>query len=121
MGRRLEKPRNNKTMTESAFFSWLRSSLRRTYMRGWKPANEVAKDNRRAITKGRLKWEYQCKSCKDWFLRKDVQVDHIIECGTLKTFEDLSLFSERLFVEKDGLQILCTECHNRKTHDYKTD
>ena len=38
-------------MTEAAFFGWIRSLLRMRYMRGWKPHNEVAKDNRRAIKK----------------------------------------------------------------------
>ena len=85
-------------MTEAAFFGWIRSLLRMRYMRGWK-------------------WEYQCADCKDWFLRKEVDIDHIVPCGTLKSFKDLSLFCERLFVEKEGLQVLCKVCHKKKTHD----
>ena len=105
-------------MTEAAFFGWIRSLLRMRYMRGWKPHSEVAKENRRAITKkSRAKWEYQCADCNDWFLRKEVDIDHIIPCGTLKSFKDLSLFCERLFVEKEGLQVLCKVCHKKKTHD----
>ena len=88
---RKPKTRNNGSMTEAAFFGWLRSLLRNRYMRGWKPHNEVAKDNRRAITyKSRSKWEYQCADCGDWFLRKEIDIDHINPCGTLKSFEDLS-------------------------------
>jgi 5-methylcytosine-specific restriction endonuclease McrA len=116
------KTRNNGTMTEAAFFGWIRSLLRNRYMRGWKPHNEAAKDNRRPITyKSRSRWEYQCANCNDWFLRKEIDIDHIIPCGTLKSFDDLAVFCNRLFVEKDGLQVLCKPCHKNKTHDKKTD
>ena len=115
------KTRNNASMTEAAFFGWLRSLLRNRYMRGWKPINEVAKDNRRPITyKSRSKWEYQCAYCKNWFLRKEIDIDHIKPCGTLKSFDDLSHFAKKLFVEKQGLQVLCKPCHKNKTHDLKT-
>jgi len=118
---RKPKTRNNGSMTEAAFFGWLRSLLRNRYMRGWKPHNEVAKDNRRAITyKSRSKWEYQCADCGNWFLRKEIDIDHINPCGTLKSFEDLSEFAKRLFVEKDGLQVLCKPCHKHKTYDNET-
>ncbi len=118
---RKRKTRNNGSMTEAAFFGWLRSLLRNRYMRGWKPHNEVAKDNRRAITyKSRSKWEYQCANCGNWFLRKEIDIDHINPCGTLKSFEDLSEFAKKLFVEKDGLQVLCKPCHKSKTYDNET-
>ena len=119
---RSPKTRNNGSMTEAAFFGWIRSLLRNRYMRGWKPHNEVAKHNRRPITyKSRSRWEYQCADCNDWFLRKEIDIDHIIPCGTLKSFDDLAVFCSRLFVEKDGLQVLCKPCHKSKTHDKKTD
>ena len=99
---KVPKTRNNGTMTEAAFFGWIRSLLRNRYMRGWKPHNEAAKDNRRPITyKSRSRWEYQCADCGDWFLRKEIDIDHIIPCGTLKSFDDLAVFCNRLFVEKD--------------------
>jgi len=112
------KTRNNGTMTEAVFFGWLRSLLRNRYMRGWKPHNEIAKDNRRPIQyKSRSKWEYQCASCSKWFLRKEIDVDHIIPCGQLKSFNDISRFCKKLFVEKNGLQLLCKSCHKNKTYD----
>jgi len=47
---------------------------------------------------------------------KEIQVDHVEPCGSLKTFEDLPGFVRRLFCEADGLQVLCkANCHRRKT------
>lgn len=119
MGRIAIKSRNNKTMSESAFFGWIRAGLRRHYMRGWKPSQAVAKENRRTVSRGRMKYEYICNSCQQWFPRTEIQVDHIQECGSLRSWEDLAIFSKRLFVEKEGLQVLCTECHNKKTNEYR--
>ena len=40
---KVEKPFNNNTMSNSAFFGWLRSRLRKMSMQGWKPTLEVKK------------------------------------------------------------------------------
>ena len=109
--------RNAETMTESQFFSWLRSALRRLSIR-WKPRTEFLKEIRRSYTgtNKKIKWEYPCKICKKWFIMKNVEVDHIVPCGSLKSFDDIGGFCDRLFIEKDGYQLLCKECHNMKTH-----
>ena len=62
----------------------------------------------------RRKWSYQCSQCKKLFKGTEVQVDHIEPCGSLKSFDDLAGFAERLFVETDGLQVLCSKCHKEK-------
>jgi 5-methylcytosine-specific restriction endonuclease McrA len=64
----------------------------------------------------RVKWEYQCALCGGWFKGKETQVDHIVPCGTLKSFEDLAPFVRRLFCEADGLQVVCKPCHAEKTN-----
>ncbi len=109
------KPRNNGTMTESAFWSWVRSALRTRSM-FWKPRQEILKENRRAnqSSNKRLKWEFQCNFCKNWFAQKEIEVDHIIECGNFSK-ETAGEFIERLFCEKIGFQILCKNCHKTKT------
>ena len=53
--------------------------------------------------------------CQGWFLDKDTQVDHIEECGSLRSWEDLTPFARRLFVEVDGLNVQCLACHAIKT------
>jgi 5-methylcytosine-specific restriction endonuclease McrA len=58
---------------------------------------------------------YQCASCKQKFKQKDVQVDHVVPAGSLKSFKDLPTFVENLFCSEDGLQVLCMDCHKAKT------
>ncbi len=110
------KTRNAGTMTESAFWSFIRSALRQK-SRWWKPISECKLKARRAY-KGpnkRQKFEYQCKKCKKWFAEKNINVDHIKPAGSLNCAEDLPGFINRLFCEQDNLQVLCTECHDKKT------
>jgi 5-methylcytosine-specific restriction endonuclease McrA len=110
------KVRNAGTMTESAFWSFIRSALRQK-SRWWKPITECKMKARRAY-KGpskRQKFEYQCNSCKAWFPEKQINVDHIKPAGSLNCAADLAGFVERLFCEQDNLQVLCESCHNEKT------
>lgn len=114
------KTRNNGTLTESAFWSFIRSGLRQKSC-WWKPITQCKLNAKRAY-KGpnkRQKFEYQCNACKKWFQEKYVSVDHIIPCGSLNCSADLPGFVDRLFVEVDLLQLLCTTCHNVKTQNEK--
>lgn len=63
----------------------------------------------------RQKFEYHCQECNGWFPQKEVQVDHVIPVGTLKSFDDLPAFCEKLFVGVDKLRRLCLTCHAVKT------
>lgn len=110
------RTRNAGTMTESAFWSFIRSALRQK-SRWWKPITQCKLKARRPY-KGpnkRQKFEYQCKYCEQWFPDKRVNVDHITPAGTLRSAADLPGFVERLFCEIDGLQVLCSKCHDEKT------
>ena len=111
------KTRCSGTMTESQYWSFVRAALR-SKSRRWAPVYEVLKDARRPSKSDnkRLKWEFQCAECKDWFPAKSVSVDHITPCGSLRCGADLPGFVERLLCEKENLQVLCTEnCHKAKT------
>lgn len=116
MGSIKEKPRASGTMTESAFWSFIRSALRQK-SRWWKPIQMVKLKARRKYTgpNKRQKYEYKCNKCKKWFPDKQVNVDHILPVGTLKKLEDLLQFVERLFCEEENLQVLCSTCHDQKT------
>lgn len=120
---KVPRTRNNNTLTEAAFWGFIRSTLRNA-SRWWKPIAQCKADSKRAYkgTKKLQKWEYQCNHCKDWFMEKEIAVDHKIEAGSLTCGDDLKGFVERLFVEVDGLQILCNKrldgkesCHKKKT------
>ena len=113
------KPRCSNTMTESSFWSFIRSALRQK-SRWWKPITEC-KLNAKRLYKGpnkRQKFEYKCNECNLYFPDKMINVDHIIPAGSLNCAADLPGFVERLFCEVDNLQVLCSQCHDLKT---KTD
>jgi 5-methylcytosine-specific restriction endonuclease McrA len=110
------KTRCDGTMSEAAFWSFIRSALRQK-SRWWKPIS-VCKMNARRPYKGvnkRQKYEYQCKKCKAWHPEKNINVDHVHPVGTLKSANDLPFFVENLFCEIDNLQVLCSDCHDAKT------
>jgi hypothetical protein len=113
---RINKTRNAGTMSEAAFWSMIRSALRKRSMY-WKPINLYKNSKRRNYVgeNKRQKFEYECDDCHNWFSAKEVQVDHIIECGSLKCSEDLQGFVDRLFTET-GFKLLCLKCHKNKTY-----
>ena len=117
---RTPKTRNAGTMTESAFWSFIRSALRQK-SRWWKPITQCKHQSRRKYNgpNKRQKFEYQCASCKNFFPEKKGNVDHIIPAGSLNKAGDLPGFVERLFCEIDNLQVLCTTCHDLKTKNDK--
>lgn len=113
------KSRNNGTMTESQYWGKVRSILRKGFMY-WKPMS-VALEKASRPYKGsnkRQKKEYKCAKCNKWFKRTEVDIDHIIEVGSLKNSKDLAQFLENLTPEDPKrFQILCKPCHKQKTND----
>lgn len=85
-------------------------------MRRWPPKWEVLKNARigKKLNKktGRKALHYRCAVCGKEFVQSRVQVDHILPIGSCKTWDE---FIEKLFCEKDNLQVLCKSCHKRKT------
>ena len=117
-----ERLRNGGKMTESEYFSKIRSSLRKGFM-FWHPMMlALQKASRPYVGSNKLqKKEYKCSICEDWFKRTDIHIDHIIECGSLKTYDDIVPFIKRLTIEDiDAFQILCKPCHLKKTKDERT-
>lgn len=115
------KTRNGGTMTESQYFSKIRSSLRNgfRYFVPMQMALNKASRPSKSLNK-RLKREYQCAKCKEWFPRKEVEIDHIVECGSLKCYEDIVPFLQRLTNEDvNAYQILCKPHHLVKTGEEK--
>lgn len=118
MVKKIKNPRVARTRaggewTESQYWQFLRAALRQAAQR-YPPvvrqALERVKRRSQNEANKRLKWEYPCAACGLWFARKLVRVDHIVPCGSLKSYEDLPGFAARLFCEPDGLRVLCIDC-----------
>jgi hypothetical protein len=118
------RTRNANTLTESEYFGKIRSGLRKTFMY-WKPMMIALKNASRPsqnLENKRLKTEYQCNDCKGWFGRKQVQIDHKIDCGSLTCYEDIVPFIQRLTIEDDkGFSCLCKDCHQIKTNQTRNE
>lgn len=88
----------------------------------WKPMQmALEKASRPSQSKNKaLKKEYLCKECVGWFPRKEVHIDHIEECGSLRGFDDIQGFIERLTIEDvNGFAVLCKPCHYKKSKETK--
>ena len=115
------KTRNLNTMTEAAYWSMLRSMLRRGF-RYWKPIKAVKDAAKRPYIgpNKRRRFSYECAECHTMFPEKEVAVDHIVPVGSLKCYDDLVPFIQRLAVEDTSqLQVLCKDCHQAKTNAEK--
>ena len=110
MGRTVEKTRCNGTWSEARFFGFIRSALRSAFMRR-APKHEAKRLSKLAYN------QYECAECKGVFANKEVEVDHLVPAGSLKTYDDLPGFVERMFCEADGFQVLCKPCHQAKTNE----
>ena len=102
------------------FFTWLRSTLRaasRRYPTLYKALAAAKRPYKGPNT--RQKVEYVCAMCKQGFPAKEVSIDHIIDAGSLKCWEDLQGFSQRLFCSLEELQVLCKKCHDSKSYSTK--
>jgi len=62
----------------------------------------------------RMKYLYVCGDCQGAFPSTQCAVHHIVECGTLTSFEDLPEFVRKLFCNSEGLILLCDTCHDKR-------
>lgn len=110
-----EKVRNGSRWTEARFKGFITSALRNAFRR-WQPKSDVLGDAFTRVKKnkasGRQAKHYRCAKCRRDFPQKQVQVDHKEPIGT---FQSWDVFVEKLFCEKENLQVLCKPCHNKKT------
>lgn len=110
------------TWTKSRYFSFIRSALRRAWTRypvKFKVLNEASRPYVGPDT--RRKKEFKCAICEEWYPPKEVEVDHITPCGSLKDYDDLPRFVKTLFCEEDNLQVLCKSCHHTVTQEQKNE
>lgn len=92
-------------------FSKMRSALRKIWM--------YSPQRRQALADVKMSdGMYLCLLCKKPQEKWAMDVDHIIECGSLKSLDDIRGFVDRLFNGK--LQAICKICHLGKRKKKET-
>jgi hypothetical protein len=118
-----EKTRAGNLWTEAKFMGFLKGAIRGATRR-WPPKTQALKDA--WVERG----VYRCAGYKRMHHDvpvsvkvgtkrvRNVAVDHInpVVCP-VAGFTSWDELIDRMFVEADGFQVLCTECHKKKTGD----
>lgn len=93
------------TKTKAQFFGQFRSAIRKIWL--------FSAIRREALKRAKIApGRYQCAHCKESFKSTEIEVDHLVPCGSLREFEDFSPFISKMFQEDISLlQILCKGCH----------
>ena len=106
--------------TEAARFSFIKSAIRKASMR-YPPKYEVlnaAKVGKRINPKsGKMAEHYKCAACGQDSPASSVAVDHILPIVDVTGFSGWGEVVERLFCPPEGLQVLCLECHKKKSQE----
>lgn len=118
---KVPRTRNGKTWTEAEYFNRIANALRKAFA-AWVPAKRDAinavRRNSQSTVHTRIKYEYQCAHCKEWFRREDVVVDHIERAGRLRQLDDIPGWLERLTPEDPSFfQVLCKPDHQTKSNE----
>jgi 5-methylcytosine-specific restriction endonuclease McrA len=108
---------------------FVRETLRRASFR-W-PAGAMAIKAARVArmvnpATGRMCWWVKCNECKEVILEREGRIDHVnpvVPVNNIPSVWDptahsplgLGPFVLNMFTRPDGLQILCGQCHARKT------
>ncbi len=107
--------------TKAAYFAWLRGLLRKGWSR-YPIKTEFMKENRKRILgkKGKEVWGAMCSECKSDKIMQEIEVDHIIDAGSLTCIEDIQPFVVRLLMcPKSNLRFICKVCHKIRNHSQK--
>lgn len=111
------KVRCGNRWTEAKYKSFIKSALRGA-TRKWAPIQDALKEAR--VRRG----YYACASCNTEVPAtlkvgrkrvKNAVVDHIEPIVPTSGWDSWDSVIERMFCEKDNLQVLCKECHDAKS------
>lgn len=119
----MSKKRNGGNWTEARYRSFIISNLRKAHSK-WGPKNECKKQAR--ISRGM----YRCAECNtvgpatlppkpgNKLRRNNAVVDHIEPViDPAVGFVDWDTYVSRMFCELDNYQLLCWDCHDKKTKE----
>lgn len=110
---------NSGNWTPARFRSFIKSALRSASIR-WPPKyitlSKACIGKQENKKTGRQAKHFLCAECNGEFPSSEVQVDHkepVID--PIKGFTSWDDVIARMFCEEEGLQVLCSSCHNTKT------
>ena len=104
--------------TKSQYRSFIVGALRKASMRY--PVKVDVKNAARRPNQSenkRMRWEYQCSRCLEWFRGDEVQVDNSGPVWDI--LEDPGGYLGGMFCEADNLRVLCKGCHQVTTNQGK--
>jgi len=113
-----ERQYNGGKWTKSRYYNFIKNALRSASIK-WPPRLQIKNEAKR--DKGR----YKCAGYKRRAhlvptkieRANNIFVDHIDPILSGKGFSSWDTLINDMFCEKDNLQLLCKECHNRKTKE----
>ena len=109
---------NGGQWTKSRFNSFIKGSLRTASVR-WPPRYETLNgafvERKVNVKTGKLAKHFKCAKCGEDFPQKDVEVNHINPVVPVEGFDSWDSVIERMFCEKEGLELLCKPCHKETT------
>lgn len=112
------KPHNGGEWTEARKRQFICSALRKArWPVKFKSLNKAFVGKKVNPATKRMCKAYRCAGCGGHFINAAVAVDHIEPVVSVTGFVDWNTYIERLFVEGDGFQVLCKECHKAKTDE----
>lgn len=120
MRKTVEKPRASGSMSEAQYTSFVKGHLRKA-SRWWKPISETLKKAK--VARG----HYTCNICNEVVTNskvvdgkrvKNIFVDHTeAVTDNHEGFTSWDDFIARLYCEEDNLQLVCSDCHTKKTKE----
>lgn len=116
--KKVKKPHACGTWTDARKHSFLISLVRSGTMK-WKPKRQCikdayVKDGVNPVTDRKVKL-YACRLCPCLSMQKDMRADHIEPIVPVTGFTSWDEVFARTFVEVEGFQAVCVECHSKKT------
>ena len=114
---------------ESQYLTWLRGQFRKIWM-DYILKNEFLSDSCKPVSAEekamhglhkRTKTAGKCVFCHHMFGKSNLQVDHIIPVGSMKTYAEAPGYLLRLLCSKENMQLTCKPCHDIKTYADKHD
>jgi hypothetical protein len=114
----IERPHNGGSWTKARMISFIKSALRgaRWPQKYVCIKNAYVEDGLNPKT-GRKCKLHRCPECFQLYPQNQMQADHIEPCVGPEGFVSWDAFIARLYVEAEGFQAICKNCHQTKTNE----